>query len=142
MRDLLVDFAASGRLGPIQLDLAPEDVRQTLGEPWREGHGRTGHLIWGYGALELYFGKGNSSDLAIELFRVRFDAHDERLPSPFPQPRPISFFDFCAAASRQGVVVQTDSPLAAHEVRVRVSDTGVSAIFTRDTLTWIGIGRR
>ena len=142
MRDLLVDFAASGRLGPIRLDLSPEDVRERLGEPWREGQGRTGYLIWGYGALELYFGKGASSDLGIELFRVRFDAHDPRLPSPFPQPQPVSFFDFCAMASKREVTVQTDSPLAADEVRVRVPETGVSAIFTRDALTWIGIGRR
>jgi hypothetical protein len=141
MRDLLVDFAASGRFGPIQLDLSPENVRELLGEPWREGQGRTGYLIWGYGALELYFGRGESSELGVELFRVRFDAHDERLPSLFPQPQPVSFFDFCAAAGKRGVTVQTDSPLAAEEVRVRVPETGVSAIFTRDALRWIGIGR-
>ena len=141
MRDLLVDFAASGRFGPIELDLSPEDVRQRLGEPWREGQGRTGYVIWGYGGLELYFGKGETSDPGLELFRVRFDSHDQRLPAPFPYPQPVSFFDFCVAAGRRGITVQTDSPLATDEVRVRVPETGVSAIFSRDGMTWIGVGR-
>jgi hypothetical protein len=69
MLELLADFATSGKLGPIQLEMAPRHVRDWLGEPWLEGpHKR--FLIWNYGALEVTSLKGEIFDWEIGLIRI------------------------------------------------------------------------
>ena len=141
MLDLLVDFAYRGELEPIQLGMPPDEVRSSLGEPWHEGQGRAGYVIWSYGALELYFNKGARFDLEIELFRIRFDSHHPRMPSLYPRPEQVSLFDFCAAASARGIAIQTESPVDPREVRIRVPETGFSAIFRRRGAVWVGVGR-
>jgi hypothetical protein len=137
MLELLADFAGSGKLGPIQLEMAPHHVRDWLGEPWLEGpHKR--FLIWNYGALEVTFQKGEIFDWEVGLIRIGYDRDDLRLPDRFPPLEPVSLFDFCAELGARAVGIETTRPAESGEVRLRIPRSGVSAIFA-PTLRWIGV---
>ena len=137
MLRLVADFAASGKLGPIQLEMAPRHVRDCLGEPWLEGpHKR--FLILNYGALEVTFQRGEIFEWEIGLIRISYDRDDLRLPERFPALEPVSLFDFCAELSARDVAIETTKPAEPREVRLRIPRNGVSAIFA-PSLRWIGI---
>jgi hypothetical protein len=138
MLRLVADFGASGKLGPIRLEMAPRHGRDWLGDPWLEGpHKRS--LIWNYGALEVTFQRGEIFEWEIGLIRISYDRDDLRLPDRFPPLVPVSLFDFCAELSASGVAVETTKPAEPGEVRLRIPRNGVSAIFS-PRLRWIGIG--
>ena len=54
----LGEFFRTGRLGPVRLGQASEDVRRVLGDPEATSPGRTQPRLWKYGSLEVAFDTG------------------------------------------------------------------------------------